>query len=88
MYLTIGVFATTGVMITSYQFGGDRDLLQQAVTPKDQEVVTMANSQSSIVCWEEIETINMIVCATDTAFCFKGWHQGSPYPRQCTITLP
>jgi hypothetical protein len=88
MYLSIGVFAATSAMIMSYQSAEVMGESQPAAIPKNQEVVALAGTplSSKITCWQDYPAINTIVCSE--AHCFNGWNQGSPAPRQCTITLP
>jgi hypothetical protein len=88
MYLSLGGVATAGVMIMSNQFDGITDQLIQAVTPKDQEVATMADGLQTLDCWLETPHGDNIICMKDVPACFAGWNEGSPPPpRRCTINI-
>lgn len=76
IYLSIGIFATTGVLSIPHQFSGGTSAPPQAVA---------LNSQGNVDCWIDL---GAIVCFTKPNFCFAGLNQGSPSPQQCDITFP
>jgi hypothetical protein len=101
MYLSIGLIATLGVMITYHQLGGMTQPHQQAdaVTPKDKEVVLSDENESvsplaarsfdpsSIACWLEGRP-KFYECMTSSFLCFlPGWNRvpPSPPPPYCNV---
>jgi hypothetical protein len=89
IYLSIGGIATAVMIVMFQQLGESAGQLQNPNDARAGERSAIAMTDNT-VCWNDYHMMNMtiIACATNTAFCFTGWHQGSPSPQQCSFSLP